>query len=199
MDSEVLAAAPLLRGEEILIAHRGTTSPSAGFIDAAEADDDVELVPLVSAAILPMGLITDEVFSTVMDEMTALLDSEGPWDAVLLDLHGAGVSVSHEDMDGAILEAIRHVVGEETVIGVTLDMHANVSPLMIEQADIVNLYQTNPHLDTRRRAYQNALITFRTARGEVDPRSHLIQLPLAINILKQGTTEDPLASILQQV
>jgi microcystin degradation protein MlrC len=199
VDAEVLTAAPMLRGKQILTAHRGTTSPSAGFIDAAETDGDVELVHLVSASILPMGLITDDAFSAVMNEMTARLASEGPWDAVLLDLHGAGVSVSHDDMDGAILEAIRDVVGEETVIGVTLDMHANVSPLMIEQADIVNLYQTNPHLDTRQRAFQNAQITFRMARGEVNPRSHLIQLPLAINILKQGTAEEPLASILQQV
>ena len=193
---EALEAAPLLRGNEILEEHRDTRSPTAGFLEVVDADPDTTVVPLVFASMTPMGLVTDEVFDQMMTEILDGLPAEGPFDVVLLDLHGAGVSESHDDMDAEILRLVRETVGRETVIGTTLDMHANVSPAMIEYADVVTLYQTNPHLDTRARAADCARIALDAARGQVRPVMHLIQLPLVINILRQGTDDDPVRGLL---
>ena len=197
VDMEILETAPLLRGDEIIDAHQGAMSPTAGFLEAAQDDGRVELVPLIFASMLPMGLVSDEVFEFMMGEMVSLLMAHAPWDVVLLDLHGAGVSESHDDMDGEILHIVRQAVGEQTILATTLDMHANVSPQMVQEADVVNLYTTNPHLDTKVRALQCANLAFRVARGESHPVAHLIQLPLVINILRQSTSDEPLASILK--
>jgi microcystin degradation protein MlrC len=197
-DQSALDAAPLLRGEEIVAAHIGSRSPTAGFLDAAEQDGQVDVVPLVSASLTPMGLVTDDVFELVVGQLVEGLTDGGPWDAVYLDLHGAGVSRSHPDMDGEILRRVRRAVGPDTVVATTLDMHANVSPLMIQQADLVNLYQTNPHLDTRERATECARLAFAAARGDIRPVQHVVQLPLAINILRQGTDDDPVRSLLAE-
>ena len=197
-DQAALAAAPLLRGDEVVSAHIGSRSPTAGFLDAAEQDGKVDVVPLVSASLTPMGLVTDDVFETVVGELVEGLTTGGPWDAVYLDLHGAGVSRSHPDMDGEILRRVRQAVGPDTIVATTLDMHANVSPQMIEQADLVNLYQTNPHLDTHERASECARLAFAAARGEIRPVQHIVQLPLVINILRQGTDDEPVRSLLAE-
>jgi microcystin degradation protein MlrC len=194
---EALEAAPLLRGSAILEEHRDTRSPTAGFLEVVEGDAATTVIPLVFAAMTPMGLVTDAVFDQMMTEILDGLAAEGPFDVVLLDLHGAGVSESHADMDGEILRRVRQVVGQDTVIGTTLDMHANVSPAMIEYADVVTLYQTNPHLDTRARAADCARIAVDAARGHVQPVMHLMQLPLVINILRQGTDDEPVRGLLE--
>jgi len=199
VDLDILVSSPLLRGEEIIRAHTGKSSPCAGFIEAAAADDQVELIPTAFASVLPMGLVGDEVFEFMMGEIVRRLKADGPWDGVLLDLHGAGVSESYEDLDGEILRRIRELVGPHVKVGTTLDMHANVSPLMVSLCDAVNLYSTNPHLDTGDRAYACARLLFRAARGEISPVCHLIQLPLVINILKQATSDEPLASLMEMV
>jgi microcystin degradation protein MlrC len=195
-DMEALAAAPVLRGSEILDEHRDTRSPIAGFLATAEEDVATTVVPLVFAAVTPMGLVTDEVFEQMMAELLSGLTEQGPFDVVLLDLHGAGVSESHADMDGEILRLVRDVVGSDTIVGTTLDMHSNVSPAMVEHADVVTLYQTNPHLDTRERAADCARIAFDAARGAARPVMHLVQLPLVINILRQGTDDEPVRGLL---
>lgn len=194
---EALDAAPLLRGSAILEEHRDTRSPTAGFLEVVDADPDTAVVPLVFASMTPMGLVTDAVFDQMMTEILDGLDTEGPFDVVLLDLHGAGVSETHADMDGEVLRMVRGAVGPDTTVGTTLDMHANVSPAMIEYADVVTLYQTNPHLDTRARAADCARIALDAARGHVRPVIHLIQLPLVINILRQGTDDDPVRGLLE--
>ncbi|MEX0756933.1 MAG: M81 family metallopeptidase, partial [Acidimicrobiia bacterium] len=95
-----------------------------------------------------------------------------------------------------ILRRVRDVVGSDTVVGTTVDMHANVSPAMVRHADVVTIYQTNPHLDTRARAADCARIAFDAARGNAQPVMHLIQLPLVINILRQGTDDEPVRGLL---
>src|SRR5277367_6671212 len=48
-------------------------------------------------------------------------------DGVLLHLHGAMVTDSHEDAEGELLARLRHQLGADVPIVVTLDLHANVT------------------------------------------------------------------------
>jgi microcystin degradation protein MlrC len=67
-------------------------------------------------------------------------------DAVYLELHGAMVTESHDDGEGALLERVRGAVGDVPIL-VSLDLHANVSPRMVELADFISSYRTYPHVD----------------------------------------------------
>jgi microcystin degradation protein MlrC len=68
-------------------------------------------------------------------------------DAVFLELHGAMVTQSHDDGEGEMLRRVRDVVGPDVQILISLDLHANVSPRMVELADFISSYRTYPHVD----------------------------------------------------
>lgn len=83
-----------------------------------------------------------------------------------------------------------------TSAGATLNLHANISRRLIDALTVTTIYQTNPHVDARLRAADFANLVVRTARGEMEPRQALVQLPLVVNIARQGTSEIPLAHIM---
>ncbi len=183
-------------GDGLIAKYAESQATLAGFIEAAAAAPDVDLVPLVFFDLNPMGTITAEALDTIITRLLAELDDGGPWDAVLLALHGAAASEVHRDADGELLERVRALVGADVPIGITYDMHANVSARMVDFATVVNIYMTNPHLDPRLRARQCADLIFRVARGEIHPVMALEKPPLAVNILRQGTSDSPMKELM---
>jgi microcystin degradation protein MlrC len=188
----------LLRGDEITRRYRESHATLAGYLEASERLG-FELVPLVFADAEPMGMITAEAFGRIVGEMLEALKAGGPWDGVLLAQHGAAVSEPVPDVDGEILHRVRTLLGPRVPIGVVFDMHANVSPPMVEHATVTVLYRTNPHLDPRRRAYECAELIVRTIRGEIRPVQALETPPLVINILRQSTDEEPMRGLVRDV
>ena len=51
----------------------------------------------------------------------------GKLDGICLSLHGAMVTETEDDAEGALLEALRGVVGPDVPIAATLDLHANAT------------------------------------------------------------------------
>jgi len=183
-------------GDGLIAKYAGSQATLAGFIEAAAADADVELVPLVYFDLNPMGTITTEALDIIIARLLTALDDGGPWDAILLALHGAAASEVHRDADGEVLESVRQLVGADVPIGITYDMHANVSARMVERATVVTIYMTNPHLDPRLRARQCADLIFRVVRCEIRPVMALEKPPLAVNILRQGTNDSPMKELV---
>lgn len=192
-----LTAGPT-EGDELVAQWADSQATIAGYLEAAAADPGVDIVPLIFIDLMPMGTITIEAFETLVTRMIERLEANGPWDAVLLALHGAAASEGHPDADGEILRRVRESVGPDVPIGITYDMHANVSERMISNATVVNIYMTNPHLDPRLRARQVGDLIIRTVRGEIDPVMELITPPLVINILRQGTSDEPMKGLVAQ-
>jgi microcystin degradation protein MlrC len=102
-------------------------------------------------------------------------------------------------MDGEIVSRVRALVGPRMPIGLSLDMHANVSRRMVEEATATVIYRTNPHLDPRPRALECAELIVRTIRAEVRPVQALETPPLVINILRQSTDEFPMRALVEAV
>ncbi len=75
-----------------------------------------------------------------------LKDIEG-LDAICISMHGATMSDLSDDVCGDVLESIRNAVGNNVVISVAFDLHANVSQKTLRNVDYVSGYQTYPHLD----------------------------------------------------
>ena len=183
-------------GDGLIAMYAESQATLAGFVEAAAAATDVELVPLVYFDLNPMGTITAEALDYIIARLLTALDDGGRWDAVLLALHGAAASEVHRDADGEVLDRVRRLVGADVPIGITYDMHANVSDRMVEAATVVNIYMTNPHLDPRLRARQCADLIFRVVRGEIRPVMALEKPPLAVNILRQGTSDSPMKELV---
>lgn len=193
---EQFLRAGVVEGDQLVADYAESHATLAGFIEVASAEADVEMLPLVYADLNPMGTITDEAFEVIVGRMLDRLHEYGPFDAVLLALHGAAVADHIRDVDGEIIERVRKLVGPDATIGVTLDMHANISKRMVEIPDVVNTYMTNPHLDARIRAVQCARLTLRAARGEIVPVVAHAAPPLIVNILRQGTGDLPMRDLV---
>ena len=76
-----------------------TPSTIGGFYNASR-QFGFELVPLLFATTGPLGTITSDTFESLINEIIDLIKSSEPFDAVLMNLHGAAVSEKFEDMDG---------------------------------------------------------------------------------------------------
>jgi microcystin degradation protein MlrC len=195
---ERFAETGILRGEDIVRTFGESHATMAGYLDAGR-ESGVDVVPLLFTHTNPIGTITADAFERIVGEMLDLLRQNGPWDGVLLALHGAAVSEEFPDADGEIAVRVRAVVGAGVPIGLSLDMHANISRKMVDHVTATVAYRTNPHLDPRPRARECADIIVRTIRGELRPVQALEIPPVAINIVKQFTGEEPMRSLVRDV
>lgn len=185
----------IARGDEIVRRHRGAHSTMAGYLEASERFG-FEIVPLIHAQTTPSGIITKDAFDRIVGEMLQLLEKHGPWDGVLLANHGAAVSEEFHDVDGEIAARVRALVGPNVPIGLSLDLHGNITERMISQTTATVFFRSNPHLDPTPRALECAEIIVRTIKGEIHPVQALETPPLVINIVKQFTGEEPMKSLM---
>ncbi|MCA9073208.1 MAG: M81 family metallopeptidase, partial [Planctomycetaceae bacterium] len=142
--------------------------------------------------------MTEETLFALTDRMLARLQEAGPLDGLLLAAHGATVSSGPKDVDGFWLSKVRDFVGPEMPIVATLDPHANLSPQIVAATDALVAYQTNPHIDQRQRGIEAAKIIAGAVRGEYRPTQAAAFPPMAINIEKQLTEEEPCLGIFQK-
>jgi microcystin degradation protein MlrC len=159
-------------GEEILATYPDTATEIAGFLDAGQRFG-WQIVPTVAADATPSGLVTKDAFDFVVARIFEGLHSAGPIDGILLALHGAMVCEHDFDGEGALLEAIRGRVGQAMPIGVTLDLHANVTDRMAALADTLVSYRTYPHIDHRETAAIAAELMARQLSGTIRPKCYV--------------------------
>lgn len=108
---------------------------------------DVEVIGGIRMRSKSGGPVKQEVVDGFVKKTLDVLKLDGPFDGIIISLHGATVSDTSHDVCGDLLYSIRSVVGPKTVISASCDLHANVTKKMIFNADFICGYQTYPHLD----------------------------------------------------
>jgi microcystin degradation protein MlrC len=188
----------MAHGAGVLKVMRNINVGLAGFVEAAEAKG-WELVPTISAAASPSAHVTRDAFERVMKEMVDGIAAAGPIDAVYLDLHGAMVTEHYDDGEGETLARVRKVIGKDLPLVVSLDLHANVSPEMIEHADALIAYRTYPHVDMADtgRACAKHLALLLKAKQRFAKAFR--QLPFLIPISWQCTNDQPTKGIYEKL
>lgn len=176
----------------------GTGTIHGGYL-AAAAEQGVTLEPLFHAEATPGGIVEQSAHETMKTELLSRLRQALPADGVLLDLHGAMVTAAHEDAEGDLAESVRALVGPSIPVAMTLDLHANITPRMAENVNILIGFDTYPHCDMHERGREAVELLIRTIRGEVRPVVALEQLPLITMPPMQCTLREPMQSILQQL
>jgi microcystin degradation protein MlrC len=136
----------MTEGPEILKVMRNINVGLAGFIEAAEING-WDLVPTIACAASPSAHVTKDTFERIVKAMVDGIAAAGPLDAVYLDLHGAMVTEHLDDGEGEVLARVRKVIGKDLPLVVSLDLHAKVTPEMVEHADALIAYRTYPHVD----------------------------------------------------
>ena len=180
---------------EIPAAFRGTRSAFGATFEAADKYGWTLIHP-VSANPNPSGTVTNDAFETVAGMILGAVDSKGPIDGALVHLHGAMVSDSHEDAEGEFLARLRRRVGPEVPVVVTLDLHANVTKQMADNANALIAYRTYPHIDQYERAWQGAELLERAMRGEIRPLTVIARRPMLYGLDHGRTQRGPMAELI---
>jgi microcystin degradation protein MlrC len=170
----------------------------AGFIDAAETLG-WELVPTIFAAATPSAHVTRDAYERIAKVIVDGIASAGRLDAVYLDLHGAMVAEHFDDGEGEILSRVRKVIGKELPLVVSLDLHANVTPKMVENADVLIAYRTYPHVDMADTGSACARHLALLLKSKLRFAKAFRQLPFLIPISWQCTNDQPTKSIYEKV
>jgi microcystin degradation protein MlrC len=181
-------------GTDVLGVMRNINVGLAGFVEAAE-DHGWELVPTISCGASPSAHVTEDAYERIVSVMLDRIASAGPLDAVYLDLHGAMVTERFEDGEGELLARVRQVIGMDLPLVVSLDLHANVTPEMIDLADALIAYQTYPHVDMADTGRAAATHLSRLLDGKQPFAKAFRQLPFLIPISWQCTNDEPARSI----
>jgi microcystin degradation protein MlrC len=188
----------MVRGADIPKTIRRINLGLAGFIEAAE-EKGWELVPTIFAAATPSAHVTEDAFERIAKVMIDGIAAAGPIDAVYLDLHGAMVTEHFDDGEGELLARVRHVIGKTTPLVASLDLHANVSPRMVEHADALIAYRKYPHVDmavTGRACAEHLALMLETKQRFARA---FRQLPFLIPISWQCTNDQPTKSIYEKL
>lgn len=166
------ARAELDFGVRMLQVAEGTRSEVRGFADSARAFG-WQLVPTVAAFAPTGGPVSRAAFDALVEPVLDAADAHADADAVVLSLHGAMYVEGLPDPEGELLQRLRRKLGNRVVLAASLDLHANVTDLMVAQADILTSYRTTPHVDQLETGLRLCGLVERTLRGDVRPRMHV--------------------------
>jgi microcystin degradation protein MlrC len=194
---EAFEASGIYRGEAMLTHALAAESAIAGFMRAVAeyGDGEMELVPIITATAMSGGPVERGTYEAFKSEIVEGVRAAGDLDGIYLALHGAMGVDGVRDPEGDLLEALRAVVGPDIPIGVSFDLHANVTARRAELATFIVGYHTNPHRDFFDTGYRSGTIMARTLLGEIDP----VMVVRKMRLLKGGGMNIDFLSPMRQI
>lgn len=127
-----------------------------------------EVIESLATMAQPGGLTVRSTYEGYRDEILADVAEHKP-EVVILSLHGAMVADGYDDCEGDLLSRIRNILGDSAIIGVEIDLHALLTPLMMSSADIIVPYKEYPHTDIVERGNELFKLVADTVDGKIKP------------------------------
>jgi len=147
----------------------------------------------VSAMAYPSGRVAALAYAEMCDRIVAAAPG---CDAILLDLHGAMAVESTDDGEGDLLARVR-AAAPGTPIGVALDLHGNVTPAIMANADVIVSFKTYPHIDMYETGEHAGRLLFDALDGKSRPVMAWRRLPLITHTLRSNTAEGAMRDAVQ--
>ena len=189
-----------LVGGDAVVARYGDVGELAGFAAFPEqvGQGQVEWHGLLRAVAWSGGPLVEGLLEELIDGMTAPLRA-ATVDGVLLSLHGAQSAVDEPDVSGRMLQAVRAAVGPDVPIAATLDLHANLTPLMAQCADVLVGYHTFPHVDHVSCGRRAARCLARMLGDGTRPAVRLFKIPMVVNSEGRATDHGVQADLWRRI
>jgi microcystin degradation protein MlrC len=157
------------------------------------ARDGHDFVESLFAVAEPSGPAVQSVYEAMRDEILADARHKGPFDVVLLLLHGAMVATECDDCETDLVAHLRAIVGADAAIGVELDPHCHLSQALVDVADVVILMKEYPHTDFLPRAEELYRLCLAKAAGALSPASRLFDCKM---VGFYPTTSQPMSGLV---
>ncbi len=184
-DLDLFQNSYLLERDELLEL-AATQTEVAGVLSVCDVEG-VEVVPLLAASSVPGGPLTDACYSYLRDSLLGPLASSQHVDGVILALHGAMLTESETDPEGEILKDVRAIVGPSVPVVATLDLHAYVTPRMVEYASALVSFAHYPHDDTFSTGERGARLLLDALRGTTNPTMAVAKAPMVVSACNSQT------------
>lgn len=161
----------LLYGRDVIERGAGKNTAVGGFLKAIadHGGGEISVVPILRARAMSGGPVEREVYERFKSELLEGLKAAGRLDGIYLSLHGAMGVDGLRDPEGDLLAAIRGIPGPSIPIGISHDLHANLTAARAQLATFIVGYKTNPHRDFFRTGYDSGRILAGTVRGKLHP------------------------------
>ena len=166
--------------------------PVAAYIRLAR-EAGAEYVTPVAAEAMPSGPVAAEAYERMCAPIVEAVAAG--CDAALLHLHGAMVTETTDDGEGTLLERIR-ALAPGLPIGLTCDLHCNITAKMVENCTALIGYKTYPHVDSYDVALQIGRVLLRSLAGEIRPVMAWDRRPLLAQTLRMGTDDSPMRELI---
>lgn len=160
-----------------------------------------EWIPTLRGHALPGGIVTREAYETLVGKTLKMLEENGPYDGLFFDIHGAMSVVGLDDPEGDFIVRVREVLGKETLISTSMDLHGNVSWRLAEYSDLITCYRMAPHedaLESKKRAMDNLLDRLESGKGKPKYKAW-IPVPILLPGEKTSTRIEPGKSLYAKV
>lgn len=195
---EIMLASPIHTGMEALQEYsaeqmlKGDLWMVRGMLARLAEEPGWNAVPLYWATALPGGPMTADAYQMVKNKTLSLLQSGEPFDGVLVVNHGAlEVDGLESDADADFVCAIRETVGPDVPIGVSLDLHGDMTPPLLEAGTVFSVLRTAPHRDDRETGYRAADQLIRVITKRLKPKKAAVTIPILVPGETAVTTQEP--------
>jgi microcystin degradation protein MlrC len=186
-----------LEGEKIPQNLRNSSTEVTGFYDIF-AGTQHEIIPTIAAMAVSGGRLEGSAYATLRDELLSRLFGYGKPDGLLLALHGAMCTEDDDDGDGKLLAEIRAAVGQDCLIVVTHDLHANLTRKKTSSCDGIVGYHTTPHVDHRSTGARAAKLLLRSLEEGIRPANYFRKIPMIVPSVNMNTQRSPLGPIVRR-
>lgn len=140
----------------------------------------IDVIPTLYASALPSGLVEKDAYVQMKESLLGQIEAVGRVDGVCLFLHGALEVEGIGDGESDLAKNVREIVGEDVLISVSLDLHGNISPELLDFADILTAYRTAPHIDSVETKVRAALLLADCIKKNMKPVSVLVKPPVLL-------------------
>jgi len=182
-------------GETAVAALRGRNSSATAFLDLAESTGAEVVLPIAGQA-LPSGPVEDAALEYFCEKMTAAVKKG--CDAVMLDLHGAMAATGCPDAEGELLHRIRSIA-PGIPIALALDFHCIITPKMVDNATVISIYRTTPHIDMYETGRRAGRILLNHLKGKCGAVTVARRIPLMASLEKMGSDTPPMEELIKML
>ena len=152
-----------------------------GFAAAARLAGGVETIPLESSLAIPSGPLSPECFESLIVGMEHQVAKAGDLDGIYLALHGSmQVHGLDEAPEAVIIQRVRAAAPTGVRIAVSYDLHAHLTPGLVDPVDVLIAYRSNPHWDLYPTGFRAGNRLIRALRGEIKPVHAWRKLPMVL-------------------
>ena len=163
--------------------------------------DKADWFPSMTGKAMPGGVVTKEAYELMVVDLIERTKKTLPLDGLFFDIHGAMNVEGMIDPEGDLIERIREVVGNKTIISTSMDLHGNVSEKLAMYSDLITCYRMAPHedaMESKQRALDNLMERIESNNGKPKYKAW-IPVPILLPGEQTSTRVEPGKSLYSKV